>query len=69
MTAKPNSSAVLEADAAFHAVEWVREVRDQMYAATSALSPEELIAFVREAATASSVGAQAAASESDARTA
>lgn len=56
MTSKPNSAAVLDGDAAFHAVEWVREVRDRMYAATSALSAEELIKFVRAAATASDVG-------------
>jgi hypothetical protein len=37
-------------DAEFRAVAWVRGVRDQMYAATSALSAEELIQFVRQAA-------------------
>ena len=69
MKVKPSSSANLETDAAFHAVEWVREVRDQMYAATSALSPEELIAFVSEAAKATNAGAQLAEPKSDAHTA
>ena len=69
MIAKPSSSAGREADGGFHAVEWVRKVRDEMYAATSALSPEELIAFVREAATVRDAGAQVAASKSDPRTA
>ena len=63
MTAKPSSSPVRDADAAFHSVEWVRELRDQMYVATSTLSSEELIVFVREAAAASHADAQVATSK------
>lgn len=65
MTAKPRSSVVRDADAAFHAVQWVREMRDQMYAVTSTLSAAELIAFVREAATASNADPRVAESGSD----
>ena len=50
-------------DPAFHAVEWTRKVRDQMYAATSTLSAEGLIQFVRQAAAASDSGVRVAESE------
>ena len=50
MTALPSSTIVPDTDADFHAVAWVRTVRDQMYADTSTLSAAELIHFVREAA-------------------
>ena len=69
MTAKQNSSTVPEADSEFHAVEWVRGVRDQMYAATSGLSADELIQFVRNAAAANNPGCGDGESRSDAPTA
>ncbi len=50
MTTPPNKTAAPDSDSELHAVAWVRGVRDQMYEATSGLSTEELIEFVRHAA-------------------
>ena len=50
MTARPNNTIAPDIDSDFDAVAWVRTVRDQMYADTSTLSPEQLIQFVRQAA-------------------
>ena len=50
MIAQPSSTSAPDADSDFHAVSWVRGVRDQMYAATATLSAAELVQFVREAA-------------------
>jgi hypothetical protein len=69
MTRKPNNSVVPEADSEFHAVEWVRRVRDEMYAATSGMSAEELIRFVRQAAAVTNSRAGSAGSGSGAHTA
>ena len=63
MIRRPNSAAAQEPDSEFHAVAWVRGVRDQMYETTSALSAEELIEFVRKAAVASSSGHDQASSK------
>ena len=67
MTARPSSSIVPEIDAEFHTVEWVRGVRNQMYAATATLSAEELIRFVHQAADSREADTDKA--HSDARTA
>ena len=40
MTARPNSATPPELDAEFHAVAWVRGVRDQMYAMAIARVPQ-----------------------------
>ena len=57
MTARPSSAIVPDTDADFHAVAWVRVVRDHMYADTSTLSSAELIDFVRHAAIAATQSA------------
>jgi hypothetical protein len=63
MTAKPNNVGVVEGESELHAselhaVEWVRGIRDRMYASTSTLSAEDLIRFVRQAAGAAGAGAR-----------
>jgi hypothetical protein len=63
MTSPPNNTIHPDTNDEFHAVAWVRAVRDQMYADTSTLSSAELIQFVREAATAANPTADKASAD------
>ena len=58
MTAKADKQASHPDDATVNCMTWVRSVRDAMYAATSDMSPDEFIAYVRR--TAGAVDARAA---------
>lgn len=57
MTAKADKQQGQVGDAPVNCMTWVRSVRDAMYAATSDMSPDEFIAYVRRTAGAVDAGA------------